>query len=197
MVAGMSRRHRPAMLIADHAGEQADIAPSAAGERDIGPVRELSLHCLEQVAIDNRLMLAWVDFAVVNHLADVGAIGEQVVEGPAAERTTTPDIAFAAHHPLARHTGADEAPAQFGDVRRVKVLAHDPPYRLGLFGHRHQLLVGDGVAQGQGAAHPHTLGARGRNLVPDPLGRDLALELGEREQDVEGQPAHRGGRTPG
>jgi len=31
-----------------------------------------------------------------------------------------------------------------------------------------------------------------RDLVADPLGRQLALELGKGQQNVEGQPAHRG-----
>ncbi len=35
------------------------------------------------------------------------------------------------------------------------------------------------------------LRAGGGDLVPRPLGDDLPLELGEREQDVEHQPAHR------
>ena len=34
--------------------------------------------------------------------------------------------------------------------------------------------------------------ARGREFVANSLANDLALELGEREQDVERQPAHRG-----
>lgn len=55
MVAGVSRRHRSAMLIADRAGEQADIAATAASERDIGALRELSLDRAEQVAIDSSI----------------------------------------------------------------------------------------------------------------------------------------------
>src|SRR3546814_20454675 len=38
----------------------------------------------------------------------------------------------------------------------------------------------------------HTLLLGGGDLVTDALARDLALELGEAEQHVEGQPAHRG-----
>ena len=33
----------------------------------------------------------------------------------------------------------------------------------------------------------------GRNLVADPLGRDLPLELGKRQQHVQGQTPRRGG----
>ena len=49
------------------------------------------------------------------------------------------------------------------------------------------------VAQRRGSPHPHALGLGGGNLVPDPLGGDLALELGEGEQHVQGQSPHRGG----
>src|ERR1019366_5029892 len=41
------------------------------------------------------------------------------------------------------------------------------------------------------AAHPHALGLRRGDLVANALARDLALELGEREQHVERQTPHR------
>src|SRR5215207_4233292 len=40
------------------------------------------------------------------------------------------------------------------------------------------------------AAHPEALALGGRDLVADALARDLALELGEGEKDVQGEPAH-------
>ena len=55
-----------------------------------------------------------------------------------------------------------------------------------------QLPVLDPVAERRAAAHPHALHAAGAELVADALGRHLPLELGEGEQHVEGQPAHRG-----
>ena len=39
--------------------------------------------------------------------------------------------------------------------------------------------------------HPHPLLLAGRELVADALGRQLALELGEGQQDVQQHPAHR------
>ena len=42
------------------------------------------------------------------------------------------------------------------------------------------------------AAHPHAAGPGGGELVPDSLADHLALELRERQQDVQRQPAHRG-----
>src|SRR6516162_937689 len=44
-------------------------------------------------------------------------------------------------------------------------------------------------------AHPHPLPFRGGDLVTDALADDLALELGKGQQDVQGQPPHRGRRV--
>ena len=49
------------------------------------------------------------------------------------------------------------------------------------------------VAERRHAADPKPLAFGGGDLVPDALGGDLALELGKRQQHVQGQPAHRGG----
>ena len=55
-----------------------------------------------------------------------------------------------------------------------------------------QLPFPDVVAERHIAAHPHALGLRRGDLVANALARDLALELGEREQHVERQTPHRG-----
>src|SRR5208337_3259084 len=45
----------------------------------------------------------------------------------------------------------------------------------------------DPIAQRNHAAHPHSLLLRSADLVPNPLARDLPLELGEGQQHVESQ----------
>src|SRR6202011_5347594 len=45
------------------------------------------------------------------------------------------------------------------------------------------------------ATHPHALLLRGGDLVADALSCDLALELGEGQQNVQGQATHRGRRV--
>ena len=57
----------------------------------------------------------------------------------------------------------------------------------------HQFPIPDAIAVGRHPAHPHALPARGSDLVADALGCDLALELGEGQQDVQRQPTHRRG----
>ena len=49
------------------------------------------------------------------------------------------------------------------------------------------------VAERGHAADPKPLALGGGDLVPDPLGGDLALELGKGQQHIERQPPHRGG----
>ena len=55
----------------------------------------------------------------------------------------------------------------------------DRANRLGLRRIGNQLAVDCIEAKRNGSSHPHALYLRGRDLVPDPLGADLALELGE------------------
>ena len=68
----------------------------------------------------------------------------------------------------------------------------DGPDPLGLGFVDSDLAVPGVIAERRHAADPQTLALGGGNFVADPLGGDLALELGKRQQDVEGQPPHRG-----
>ena len=61
----------------------------------------------------------------------------------------------------------------------------------------HELAVLDPVAHGHEAAHPHALLAGSRELVADAFPDHLALELGEGEQDIQGQSSHARGRVEG
>ena len=56
-----------------------------------------------------------------------------------------------------------------------------------------ELAILELVAERHHAADPEPFALGGGDLVADAFGRDLALELGERQQHVEGQTAHRGG----
>jgi hypothetical protein len=60
-----------------------------------------------------------------------------------------------------------------------------------------QSAIFDPIAQRNHAAHPHSLLLRSRDLVPNPLARDLPLELGEGQQHVERQTSHAGGGVEG
>ena len=87
---------------------------------------------------------------------------------------------------LEAHHAADfEVPA--------KQIADD----LGLVFDNVEGAVLDPVAERNRPAHPDALPLRGRDLVADSLAGDLALELGEGQQHVEGQPPHAGGGVEG
>jgi hypothetical protein len=74
----------------------------------------------------------------------------------------------------------------------VEVAAEDMTNRFGLVGNDCDFSVLGLVAQGHHTADPKALAFGGPDLVADALGGDLALELGERQQDIEREPPHRG-----
>ncbi|MBV6414927.1 MAG: hypothetical protein OMOMHJEC_02763 [Xanthomonadales bacterium] len=79
-------------------------------------------------------------------------------------------------------------------ARRRSVLAisaEEIAHQRGLGLVDHELALDHVIAKRRHAAHPHALGLAGGDLVPDALAGDLALELREGEQDVQGQASHR------
>ena len=104
-----------------------------------------------------------------------------------------PPRAPSAHGAPLRHLARGVQLACDGERRAgLGEAVEDPAHERRLALDHHQPAVLDLVAERRPAAHPHALLARGRELVADALADDLALELGEAEQDVERQPAHRG-----
>ena len=85
--------------------------------------------------------------------------------------------------------------AQQPNTTQLQVTLEDKADGLGLGKIDDQLAVGDVIAEGRIAAHPDAFLLGGGELVADALAGDLALELGEGQQDVEGQPSHGGGRV--
>src|ERR1700722_9328265 len=48
------------------------------------------------------------------------------------------------------------------------------------------------IAEWDAAAHPHSLGLRSCDLIPNPFAGHFPLKLREGEEDIEREPAHRG-----
>jgi hypothetical protein len=93
---------------------------------------------------------------------------------------------------------ADDAPlAQFGhqqvQATKLEIEAEDCADRLRLTFIDRDLAILGVVAERHHATDPQPFALGGRDLVPDPLRGDLALELGERQQHVLSKPSHRGG----
>src|SRR5229473_103118 len=142
-----------------------------------GTFGQPGLDGVERGAVEDRLMLAGMNFATVGHVADVEAVLEEM-------RQRADAISPAPHRPAAREGAdlrGDVAPTEFlrqgADRAAFEIEPEHGADRLGLLGHDDQLLADAGIAERDGAADPNALALRGRNLVPDPLADDLALEL--------------------
>src|SRR5712675_1042010 len=80
------------------------------------------------------------------------------------------------------------------EAAKLKIATVNEPHQLGLGFVDPDLAVLGIVAERHHPADPQTLALGGRDLVANALGSDLAFELGEREKDIEREPAHgRGG----
>ena len=127
-------------------------------------------------------MLAGIGRALVDGLADVDAVVEELIEVALVDR-----LARLSRMPSVIERTGDQNGG--GANLREPFEYHANGCSLGFV--YDQLAVFDLVAERDEAAHPHALLARGGELVADALADDLALELGEGEQDVKRQPAHR------
>ena len=137
-------------------------------------------------------MLALMDMLVVSDLAQVGHVGQQ-------------DVDVGLIKGLAPHLPALAALPALGGPAATGQFIHRPQQRLLLqvefedladperfFLVDHQSLVDpiDVVAEDRPSACPFTLLSGGGDLVAGPLTNDLPFELGEGQEDVQGQPTH-------
>ena len=189
---GVRRDQRLARLVDDLAHEYA-LRRARLAALALGVGGKLRLHLVPLVALDDRLVEARIDRAAMRDVAGVDRVLEKEVELAAGERPPA-------------HRLAGPGPAVWnGDALRVQFVcqaAHvpqrqvagvDPADQRGVaFDDGEAAFVG-AVAKRRNTPHPHALGLGGRQLVADPLGGDLALELREAQQHVERQSPHAGG----
>ena len=185
------RRHRVAARREDQALQQRRRLRSAAVAAGDGVLGHDGVHLVPGGAVDDRLVLAGIARALVHRLAEVDAVVQDLVERALVDRLARPVLAVLRRPRLRRVAGAAQLLRQLRRRAEAQEPLEDQPDQFGLFLVDHQLAVDDVVAERRNAAHPHALAARRGELVADPLADHLALELGEAEQDVERQPAHR------
>ena len=80
------------------------------------------------------------------------------------------------------------------EAAKPKIAGEDAPnlFRLSLIDGDFAIL--GVIAERRHAADPQPLALGGGDLVANALGGDLPLELGKRQQHIQGQSPHRGGR---
>lgn len=99
---GVGRGQPFALFVEDHAGEQARRPGANAGHATHTIGGERRLNSAPKLSIDDRRMLARIDFAIVADLAAVEAVLQQRVQRPARKtlaaifRTIGPDAPLAA-----------------------------------------------------------------------------------------------------
>ena len=111
--------------------------------------------------------------------------GAFVVEltGPHGARLRRPRLVAPATRPRLLHDLQDRA--------QLDETTEDRPDLFGLPLIHHKPAIHDVVPQRADAVHPQALLLAGGELVADALGGQLALELREREEDVQHHPSHR------
>ena len=189
----MARPHLPALGIEEPTGERARGA-CRAWQASAPPVGgQLVLHRLPERRLHDRGVLAGMDLVPVPDAADEERVGEQGVEpaageGGAAAAASTPMQPF-----RAAEAGGIELGLELADRAERKVAREDSPHQERFLRHRLQAARRGAIADRHRAAHPDAFRLGGGDLVADPLGGHLSLELGEGEQDVQRQSSHRGG----
>src|SRR6202171_4527977 len=139
-------------------------------------------------------MLTLKPLAAVMGFADVNPVFEEIGEGTVGEWNAA--LIFR-NYGLAA-LGDDLPTVEFGDElaerSQFQVKTKNGPNGPGIGFVGDQLLVLGIVAEWHSAAGPFALAPAGGDLVSDPLGGQLPLELDKREKNVQGQPTHgRGG----
>src|SRR5208337_427851 len=133
-------------------------------------------------------MPARISGALVNDLPAIDPVLQHLIERAARERVAAIRASVRRRSALADNPLSVEPDLQLAHRSESEVSQEDPPNRCGLNLVDDELSVLHVVAKRRLAAHPQALLLRSGDLVADAFARDLAFELGERQQHVERQP---------
>ncbi|MNJ47966.1 hypothetical protein D3C77_431440 [compost metagenome] len=152
---------------------------------------------LEQIQVDDGRMAPRHGGDAVDDLTEIDAVLEQVEKSPAAVGDAAGAVALAADPHSGQPALGLELLRQSRHRAQFQVEAKKEAYLFGLRFVNHQgpahRINRKTIAQRRHAPHPHALLLGGGDLVSDALPSDFAFELGEGQEDVEGQPPHGGG----
>ena len=146
-----------------------------------------------QPGIDDGLMHARVPTALVRQLTEADAVAQQLVQVLLVDARARPCLTVLCRPRLGGDAIQRQVGGNLGGRADGQHLLEDAAHhrRLGVVDDQQAVL--DIEAERRHATHPHPFALAGGDLVADALAGDLALELGEGQQDVEHQPPHRGG----
>src|ERR1700730_3488098 len=183
--------HPVAAVIEEAAGERSGRAPEPElpGDRIGGAP---GLNGFEQIAGEDRLMLAAMHLASIDDLADVEPVLEQMGQRSDAKADAAAPAAIATAIDLGPNALPIELREQSPHGAKLQIAGEDGAHHRRLLRRASALLAAAGIAERHGSADPEALALGGRDLVAHPLADHLALELGKGEQHVEREPAHAG-----
>src|SRR5262245_630963 len=134
-------------------------------------------------------MLAWISAAPVHDLAAIDAVPQQMIKSAPAEGATAKHAAGGEDTLLAADSLSIKVDLQPGNTAECEIALQDQPDHLGLRLIHDESALAHVIAERNGSTHPHALAAGGRELLAGALACNLPLELGKRQQHVEGEPA--------
>jgi hypothetical protein len=159
----------------------------------IGPLLvKLNLNGLKQCPIENSGLLAREDLALVADLANIEAVAQEGGERSPGEWDASDCSSIGQRTEFGLDAGLPQVSEKKIQAAEVEVAAIDVTDRCGLVRNDRNLSILGLVTQGNHTADPKALAFGGSDLVADALGGDLALELGEGQQNIEREPSHRG-----
>jgi hypothetical protein len=183
----MRRRHELPSGVEQNAGKQIGQHRFIARVPPLNAVDlQFLLNLPPELLVDDLRMLAGVGRAFVDDFASIDPVSQHLVERAAREGLASIGLAIRSRPPLADHALSVERGPQLANRAEFEIASEDRPngFSLGLVDD--EFLVFDVVADRRLAAHPKSPLLRRRDLVPDPLARDLAFELGEGQESSAG-----------
>ena len=141
--------------------------------------RKQKLNPVPRLLINDWIVKTIVNLALVGQPPKVDRVRQDLVEMAPTDQP--------AAYGLARPVGSQRRPGVLvvensfepHDAADLEITPKEIPHEGGMLLDHMKRPVLDPIAEGNDASHPDALPLRGGDLVPDPLTRDLALELGE------------------
>ena len=157
----------------------------------------LLLDPVPRFRVDDRRMKAVVDLPFVPQPSEIDRVREDPIEvTPRHQSASGSSACLARPNRRAKVLGVENY-LEAHHAADFEIAAKEGADELGLLFDNVEGAIFDPVAERNRSAHPDALPFRRGDLVADSLARDLALELGEGQEHVEGEPPHAARRVEG